>query len=52
MVLPSRDLRFVQTSVARHRGDPTRLVQILWDVQDAYDWLPEPILGRSPGSLA
>jgi len=51
MVLPSRDLRFVQTSVARHRGDPTRLVQILWDVQDAYGWLPEPILGALAGEL-
>ena len=41
----------VREIVGRHRGDPSRLVQILWEVQDTFGWLSEGVLDELARAL-
>jgi len=41
----------VREIVGRHRGDPSRLVQILWEVQDTFGWLSEGALDELARAL-
>ena len=50
MPLPNHS-EIVETALARHRGDPTRLVQMLREVQDALGWLSGETLAAIAGGL-
>jgi [NiFe] hydrogenase diaphorase moiety large subunit len=43
---------FVAATIARHRHDPTRLIQILREVQDSCGWLPPAALGAVATGLS